>query len=132
MSRFVICPDVAVRLAADDTQISSAHQLLAPTLLRSQLLSALYRAVRAGTMTKRDADRHPRFVRALRIRLLGDATLQGLAWRLADQLGWPDTLNAEYVALTRLHGDAFVTLDPELADAAKDVVTIAPVDALGR
>jgi len=83
-------------------------------------------------MTKRDADRHPRFVRALRIRLLGDATLQGLAWRLADQLGWPDTLNAEYVALTRLHGDAFVTLDPELADAVKDVVTIAPVDALGR
>ena len=49
------------------------------------------------------------------IRLLGDAALRRRAWDLADQLGWAPTYNAEYVALTQLQADAFVTLDVELA-----------------
>jgi hypothetical protein len=39
--------------------------------------------------------------------------------KIADQLGWPDTLDAEYVALTQLQADAFITLDAELAHAVK-------------
>ena len=46
MSRYVIRPDVAIRLARDDAVIRSEHELLAPTLLRSQVLSLLYEAVR--------------------------------------------------------------------------------------
>ncbi len=34
------------------------------------------------------------------LRLLGDRVLQGLAWKIADQLRWPDTFMAEYIALT--------------------------------
>lgn len=130
MTRYVIGPDVALRLARDETAIPAEHQLLAPTLLRSQLLSALYRAARQGELTKKEADRQLNYVRALRIRLLGDRVLQNVAWKVADQLGWPDTADAEYVALTQLQADAFITLDAELARAVKGLVTIAPIEAL--
>jgi len=130
MTRYVISPDVALRLAHNQVVIPDEHQLLAPTLLRSQMLSLLYQAVHRGEMTKKDADRQLDYVRALRIRLLGDRVLQNVAWKIADQLGWPDTLNAEYVALTTLQADAFITLDAKLAHAVKGIVMIAPIDAL--
>jgi len=130
MAKYVIGPDVALRLAHDEAVIPDEHQLLAPTLLRSQMLALLYRAVRDGELTRKDADRQLNYVRALRIRLLGDRVLQNVAWKIADQLGWPDTFDAEYVALTQLQADAFVTLDADLADAVKGVVTIAPFEAL--
>jgi lipopolysaccharide biosynthesis glycosyltransferase len=49
-----------------------------------------------------------------------------------DQLKWPDTFDAEYIALTKLQADAFITLDGELASAVKDVVALAPFEVLSR
>ncbi len=130
MTRYVIGPDVAFQLARDQAVIDGSHQLVAPTLLRSQLLTLLYEAVRRGELTKKDAERRLDYVRGLRIRLLGDRVLQNVAWKIADQLGWSDTYAAEYVALTRLQADAFITLDDQLASAVRDLVTIATVDDL--
>lgn len=130
MTRYVIGPEVALRLAQDEVVISDKHQLLAPTLLRSEVLSLLYRAVRDGEVTRKDADRQLNYVRALRIRLLGDRVLQDLAWKIAARFNWPDTLIAEYVALTQLQADAFITLDAELAHAVQDVVRTAPIEML--
>src|SRR5215468_7682205 len=132
MTRYVIGPDVAIRLARDEAVIGGGHQILAPTLLRSQVLSLLYLAVRRGDITRKDAERHLDYVRGLRIRLIGDRVLQGVAWKAAGLLGWPDTFDAEYVALTQLHADALITLDQQLADAVKDLVTVAPIEALYR
>jgi predicted nucleic acid-binding protein len=130
MTRYVIGPDVAVRLAHDEAVIGDEHQILAPTLLRSQMLSLLYQAVRRGEMTRNDAERQLEYIRGLRIRLLGDRILQNVAWKAAVLLGWPDTFDAEYVALTQLHADALITLDRQLANAVKDLVTVAPLEAL--
>jgi predicted nucleic acid-binding protein len=130
MTRYVIGPDVAIRLAREGAVIGSEHQLLAPALLRSQMLSLLYQAVRRGEMTRKDAERQLNYVRALRIRLLGDRVLQNVAWKAAALLGWPDTFDAEYVALTQLHADALITLDRHLAHAVKDLVMVAPIEAL--
>jgi predicted nucleic acid-binding protein len=130
MTRYVIGPEVAIRLANDQAVIRDEHQILAPTLLRSQMLSLLYQAVHRGELTKKDAERRLNYVRGLRIRLLGDRVLQNVAWKVADQLGWPDTLAAEYVALTQLQADALITLDERLAHAVKDLVTVAPIEAL--
>ena len=130
MTRYVIGPDVAVRLARERAVIHDDHQILAPALLRSQLLSLLRQAVNRGEMTKKDAERQLDYVRGLRIRLLGDRVLQSTAWRVADQLGWPDTFDAEYVALTQLQADALVTLDGQLAAAVKHLVRVAPIEAL--
>ena len=130
MTRYVIGPDVALRLAHDQADVSDEHQILAPTLLRSQVLSALYQATQRGELTKQDAERLLDYVRGLRIRLLGDRVLQNVAWKVAERLGWPDTYDAEYIALTQLQADALITLDGQLARAAKDLVTIAPIEAL--
>ncbi len=56
MTRYVIGPDVALALANDEAVIRGDHQILAPALLRSQLLSLLYQAVRRGEMRKKDAE----------------------------------------------------------------------------
>ncbi len=130
MTKYVIGPDVAIRLAQHNAVIPDEHEILAPTLLRSQLLTLLYQAVRNGEMTKKEAERQLTYVRGLRIRLLGDRVLQDVAWRVADQLGWPDTFAAEYVALTKLQADAFITRDAQLAHAVKNLVATAPVEAL--
>lgn len=130
MSRYVIGPDVAMRLAQDQAIIGNDHQILAPTLLRSQLLSLLYQAVRRGDMTRKDAEQQLDYVRGLRIRLLGDRVLQNVAWKAAVLLEWPDTFDAEYVALTQLHADALITLNQRLAQEVKGLVTVAPIDAL--
>ncbi len=130
MSRYVIGPDVAMRLAQNQAIIRDDHQILAPTLLRSQLLSLLYQAVRRGDMTRKDAEQQLDYVRGLRIRLLGDRVLQNVAWKAAILLGWPDTFDAEYVALTQLHADALITLDQRLSGEVKSLVTVASIDAL--
>ena len=130
MTRYVIGPDVAIRLAREGAVIRGEHQLLAPALLRSQMLSLLYQAVRRGEMTRKDAERQLNYVRALRVLLLGDRVLQNVAWKAAVLLGWPDTFDAEYVALTQLHADALITLDRQLAGTVKDLVTVAPIEAL--
>ena len=132
MSKFVIGPDVALRLAQENIVIADEHKLLAPTLLRSQLLSMLYQAVRQGEMTKKDAQGCLAYVRGLRIRLLGDRVLQSTAWKVAEQLGWADTFDAEYIALTQLQADAFITLDESLAAAIKDLIELVPFEVLSQ
>ena len=130
MTKYVIGPDVAIRLARDEAVIRGEHQILAPALLRSQVLSLLYQAVNRGELAKNDAERRLNYLRGLRIRLLGDRVLQSAAWKVAGQLGWPDTFDAEYVALTQLQADALITLDRKLTRAVKDLVAVAPIEAL--
>ena len=107
------------------------HQLLAPTLIRSQVLAELYGRVQRGVLERKTAERQLDHLRALRMRLLGDRVLQALAWKIADQLGWHDTFMAEYIALTQLQADAFVCRDPVLARAVSGIVNVASIDDLG-
>jgi indolepyruvate ferredoxin oxidoreductase alpha subunit len=130
VTRFVVDASAALHLAATGVDVPATHKLLAPTLLRSQVLSELHEAVQRGELPADVAlDRHAR-VRRLPIRLLGDAVLQRRAWELADRLGWASTYNAEYVALTQLQADALVTLDPELARSIEGIVATASIDVL--
>lgn len=130
MTRFVIGADVALHLAQLKVAVPTEHQLLAPTLIRSQVLAELYARVRRGELDRKTAERQLDHLRALRLRLLGDRVLQSHAWKIADQLGWPDTFMAEYIALTQLQADAFVCMDPELAHAVSGIVTVASIDDL--
>ena len=130
MTRFVVDASAAIHLASAGVDVSSEHELLAPTLLRSQVLSALHEAVRRGELSEDVArDRLARIGR-MRIRLLGDGVLRRRAWEVADQLGWDSTYDAEYIALTQLQADAFVTLDKDLARRVKGIVATASIDAL--
>src|SRR5688500_5871805 len=121
MTRYVIGPDVALRLAQVEAVVPSKHQLVAPTLIRSQVLAQLYALVRRGEHERKDAERQLDYLRGLRMRLLGARVLQRVAWRIAGQLGWADTFVAEYIALTQLQADAFVCLDAELSRAVSGI-----------
>ena len=130
MTRFVVDCGVVLQLATEGIDVPAEHELLAPTLLRSQTLSTLREAVHGGEIQPDVAlDRLTR-IWALPIRLLGDAVLRRRAWNLAEQLGWAETYDAEYVALTQLQADAFVTLDEELARSVAGIVATASIDAL--
>jgi predicted nucleic acid-binding protein len=130
MTRFVVDAGAVLQLAGAGVEIPGEHELLAPTLLRSQTLSALHEAVQRGELPAEVARERLTRIGRMRIRLLGDAVLRRRAWDLADQLGWASTYDAEYVALTQLQADAFVTLDAELARSVEGIVATASIDAL--
>ena len=132
MTRFVVDCGVVLHLASEGIEVPAEHKLLAPTLLRSQTLSALHEAVHRGEIPPDVGLDRLRRISAMPIRLLGDAVLRRRAWDVAERLGWAETYDAEYVALTQLQGDVFVTLDAELARRLEGIVETATVEALLR
>jgi predicted nucleic acid-binding protein len=132
VTRFVVDAGVVIYLASAGINVPNEHELLAPTLLRSQVLSALHEAVGRGEIPADLARDHLARIGRMPIRLLGDAVLRRRAWDVADQLGWASTYDAEYVALTQLQADAFVTLDAPLARSVETIVATASIEALLR
>ncbi len=130
MTRYVIDAGVAIRIAAGEVAVAPEHELLAPTLLRSQVLSTLHEAVKRGELSEAEALERLGRLHRLSIRLLGDGVLRRKAWDVATGLGWSPTYDAEYVALTLLQADALVTLDKELARSVEGLVATASIDAL--
>jgi predicted nucleic acid-binding protein len=129
-SKFVVDTSAVLHIVNAEVKVAAKHKLLAPTLLRSQTLSALHEAVQRGELTADVAREQLARIGKLPIRLLGDAVLRRRAWEIADQLGWTTTYDAEYVALTQLQAEAFVTLDKQLARSVKGIVETASIDAL--
>ena len=130
MTRFVVDAGAVLHLAGEGIDVASEHELLAPTLLRSQTLSALHEAVQRGEIPADVARERLARIGRMPIRLLGDAVLRRRAWELADRLGWASTYDAEYVALTQLQADAFVTLDADLARSVEGIVATASIEDL--
>ena len=132
MTRYVIDAPTLLHLVATGVQVSSRHQIVAPNLIRSQALSLLLQAVRRGDLTEDVALQHHERLTELKMRLLGDRVSRRTAWRIAREQGWETTYDAEYLALTKLQGDALVTVDPALAAKAKNLVPLAQLDALTK
>ena len=130
MTRFVVDCETLLQIAAGEVEVAAGHQLVAPTLVRSQALSALYEAARRGEISTAEGIERVTRINSLKVRFLGDKVLQRQAWRVADELGWETTYDAEYVALTKLQADAFITSNRELARAVSGLVETATIDAL--
>src|SRR5262245_60171547 len=130
MTRFVVDCDTLLLIAAGEIEVAAGHQLVAPTLVRSQALAALYAAAGRGEITTAEGMERLTRINSLKVRFLGDKVLQRTAWRVAAELGWETTADAEFVALTQLQADAFVTSDAVLARAVAGLVEVAPIDAL--
>ena len=124
--------ETLLRVAAGEIEVAPEHQLVAPTLVRSQALSALYQAARRGEISAAEGIERVTRINSLRVRFLGDKVLQRTAWKVADQLGWETTYDAEFVALTQLQADLFVTSDSDLARAVSGLVETTSIDALRR
>ncbi|MBA2288865.1 MAG: hypothetical protein H0V98_00595 [Chloroflexia bacterium] len=130
MTRFVIDAAVGLHLVAEGNEVNPKHSLLAPTLFRSQALSLAHESVARGETLPSVALERLEQLWKIKIRLLGAAVLRRTAWTIADQLGWKSTYDADYIALTQLQGDAFVTLNTDLARRVEGIVAVATVSDL--
>jgi predicted nucleic acid-binding protein len=117
MTKFVVDAATVLHLVSAGIEVPATHQLFAPTLLRSQVLSMLHEAVERGEIPADVARGHLASINRMPIRLRGDGVLRRRAWDPA-------------VALTQLQADAFITLDTELARSLDGVVATASIDAL--
>ena len=95
MTRFVVDCETLLRVAAGEVVDAAGHQLVAPTLVRSQALCALYAAARRGEITAAEGIERVTRVNSLKVRFLGDKVLQRQAWKVAHELGWETTYDAD-------------------------------------
>lgn len=105
---------------------------MGPAVLRSDVLSLLYREVRAGALSDKDARAQLEGLASMRIRLLGDRVSRATAWKLARRGDWDDVSRAEYVAVATLQADALVAGDPAIAAAAEGLIDLADYGELRR
>ena len=130
MTRFVIDAPTLLDLVAGGHSVAPEHQLVAPQLLRSQALGLLFDAVRRSELIEEEAlDRHDKLT-AVKVRLLGDRVSRRVAWQLAREHGLDSTAEAEYLAVTQLQADLFVSVDPAARARAKGIVPLGAVDQL--
>ncbi len=129
MTKFVVDASVVLHLASAGAKAPDAHELLAPTLLRSQALSALHEAVHRGEIPADVARAVSPTSGGCRSGFWATpcSGVEPGTWRTSWAGPRPTT---EYVALTQLQADAFITLDAELARSVKGIVEIGSIDAL--
>lgn len=132
MTRYAIDPGTAVRIIRDSVAVGDDIQIVAPAILRSDVLGMLYAEVRAGTLDERAGLLQLDRLAEMKIRLLGDRVSRLRAWRLASRLGWKDTGAAEYLAVALLQADALIAEDESLRAAAAGIVPLASFDDLTR
>jgi hypothetical protein len=126
---YVIDADAAIEFVRrGHTKPGGDYELFAPTLLRSQVLSILHTELVAEDGDPKEKLELAEAACRLPRRLLGDAVLRATAWRIATEHHWTDTLAAEYIALTLLHGKALIANDDELRASAAGIV---PTDTVG-
>jgi predicted nucleic acid-binding protein len=130
MTRFGIDAPTLLHLVAEGVPVAPGNQLVAPQLLRSQALALLFEAVRRGELTEEQALSRHEATTGVKVRLLGDRVSRRVAWSIAREQGLDSTVDAEYLAVTRLQADLFVTVDPIARRRAEGVVPVGTVDQL--
>ncbi|RZU34353.1 hypothetical protein [Blastococcus saxobsidens] len=129
MTRFGIDAPTLLHLVAEGVEVAAGHQLVAPQLLRSQALALLFDAVRQGELTETEALRRHEVLTGIKVRLLGDRVSRRVAWQIARERGM-ETQDAEYLAVTRLQADLFVTVDEAVRARAEGIVPLGTVEQL--
>jgi predicted nucleic acid-binding protein len=125
MTRFCIDTQTAIRMVREETVLHPDHQLVAPSVLRSRVLSSLYGDVRRSELDESEARTILDGVTSLTIRLLGDRVSRRVAWDIARRLDSDDTVRAEFIAVAKLQADALVTVDAAIIRDAQGIVPIA-------
>ena len=110
--------DASVALAAssvpDGLEALGDSDLAAPPLMWSEARSALRHRLWRGVLDPDDAETIRSRVEGAPVSRRAPSRLGDEAWRLAEELGWARTYDAEYVALARILGCRLVTLDARL------------------
>jgi predicted nucleic acid-binding protein len=125
----VIDANVAIAACAKPSGFTELRDELAgPPLLWSEARSTLHLQAAKGEIDVERAKLLHERLSAAPIKRLDPPTLGEETWRIADELGWGRTYDAEYVALATILNSRLVTLDARLrrgADRLGIVVTPA-------
>lgn len=88
--------------------------LAGPPLMWSESRSTLHLGMWRGEISSEDAEAALARLEDAPVERVHHPQLGPEAWRVADELGWARTYDAEYVALARLLGGRLITLDQRL------------------
>lgn len=113
-----IWSDVASQLLAD--WVSQGVNIMAPSLLTSEIANALYKRVRRGEITIGDAVASMNDFLAFDIEYVPLPTLSVRALEVADQFGLKAVYDAHYLALAEPEGCELWTADERLWNTVKD------------
>jgi predicted nucleic acid-binding protein len=95
-----------------------SDDLCAPPLMWSETQSALHERTWRRELDVEEADRARSRLARVAVKSRSHPRLADEAWRIADELGWAKTYDAEYVALASLLGCRLVTVDGRLRRGA--------------
>jgi len=95
-----------------------ADELCAPPLMWSEAHSALHERVWRRELDAEQAGQARSHLARVGVKSRIHPRLSDEAWRIADELGWAKTYDAEYVALASLLGCRLVTVDGRLRRGA--------------
>jgi predicted nucleic acid-binding protein len=131
LSEVVIDAGAAIHLlVAGDVQLADIQALHAPSLMWSELLSALHALTWRGQVPIEAAARIRERVEATPFVRFDDGPfLHQRAWEIADRLGWAKTYDAEYVALAQILDLPLLTVDGRLQRRVEHLIkVIGPAD----
>lgn len=113
--------------------LTGSWRYIAPSLLWSEVRSALHEARWRGEIDDVEAERARAVFGSLGITRDDPPGLDETAWRIADELGLAKTYDAEFLALARIRNCLFVTADARLRRAADRLgFVVDPVELEAR
>lgn len=111
-------------LTEEGLRLLQNEDLVAPPLLWSEALSAIHELRWRREISDDLTSKALAALLVAPVRHRAPRTLYREAWRIADDLGWARTYDAEYVALARIIGCRLLTLDDRLRRGAGRLVEI--------
>lgn len=116
----VVDASVAVAASAVEEGLRALgdSDLVAPPLMWSEARSTLHLRTWRGLLSQRDGEELRGRLERSPVNRRSPYGLGDEAWRVADEMGWARTYDAEYVALARILDCRLVTLDSRLRRGA--------------
>lgn len=111
-------------LTEEGLRLLQKEDLVAPPLLWSEALSAIHELRWRREISDDLTSKPLAALLVAPVRRRAPRQLYREAWRIADDLGWARTYDAEYVALARIIGCRLLTLDERLRRGAGRLVEI--------
>lgn len=111
-------------LSTDGIQPLAHLGLVSPPLMWSEATSALREAVWRRVLSQESALEGLRRLGQAPIERRSPKALYREAWRVAEELGWAKTYDAEYVALARLLGARLLTRDARLKRSVERLIEV--------